>query len=85
MNENENTKAEQPQEVDASDLTHLLNANGCSIEEAAKAFQKLWEVARKVKFPDLVEIRRIRLQKIKDLYGLSRFIMPEYYRWLIGI
>jgi len=67
--------------IEVNPLVHTL----VSIENATKAFQKLGEAAAKVEFPDFAEIKRFRLQKLKKEYGAYRFILPEYYRWLIGI
>jgi len=54
-----------------------------SMKEATEAFRKLGEAAAMVEFPDLQEIRRMRMNLLKARYGLFKFILPEYYKWLI--
>lgn len=60
-----------------------LNRCGASIKEAKAAFMKLSEAAEKVPFPDFAEIRNFRLLRMKKDHGIFRFVMPEYYSWLM--
>ncbi len=82
---NEETTQKPAQDAQRPNISDLLNAAFPSTEEAARAFKKIGDAARKVEFPGHAEVRQMRLDRLKSLHGPYRFIMPKYYKWLLGI
>lgn len=58
-----------------------LKAAGLSIEEAQRAFLAFSEAARKIELPQLPEIARIRMRRMRAEHGMARFLMPSWWRW----
>lgn len=54
-----------------------------SAKQAEAAFMKLSKALAKVTLPPLEEIRRLRIDRMKEDHGIFRFMMPEYYTWLM--
>lgn len=62
-------------EIDAAKMKKFFAKGYPPVRRAALAFRKLGQTA--------AEIRKMRLIMLKRDYGYLRFMMTDYYRWLM--
>lgn len=62
-------------------MTGLNKPLGVSYEQAAAGLKKLGEAGKKVEFPTMREIARLRLDMLKAQHGVYRFLMTDYWKW----
>ncbi len=73
--------AENAQKI--GDAMARISAAAPAVATAAEAFERLGKAASKIELPSFPEIRRMKLNRLKQLYGWRRFVMVEFYVWFL--